>query len=138
MKKNLRLIIGMVVVIVFLLLPWVMMMQTDIKINKSMDNYEIVEAEILDINRGRGDIATATISYVYNGEFCQTNVCYYDREDQGKNLIQIAIDKETGKVNRTGIHFSYGDISKILVIICLVLLIFAKIYDDKKINANQQ
>lgn len=132
MKKNLRMIIGLIVIIAFLMLPWVLMMHIDMKINKNLDDYDIVEAEIIDITRGKGDIANATVSYLYNGKVCQTDVRYYDREDQGKKWIEIAIDKDTGEVNRTGILFSYGGLSKIFVIICLVLLVFAKIYDDKK------
>ncbi len=131
MKKHFGLVIGLLGLIFLLLLPWIFMIESNIKINMNKDDYKIMEADIIEVRVVKSDDVRATISYNYNGMPCYADVTYYDKEDSGKETIQIAINKKTGKVSRMGYSFSYGSISRIFVIICFVLLIFAKIREDK-------
>lgn len=130
-KKHLGIVIGLIGLIILLLLPWIFMIESTIKINMNKDDYEIVEADIIEVRVVKSDDVRAAVGYNYNGMSCYTDVTYYDKEDSGKKTIQIAINKKTGTVSRMGFSFSYGSISKIFVIICLALLIFAKIREDK-------
>lgn len=110
------------------------MIQDNVKFNKDPDNYEMIEADIIEVffKDPRGDTLYATIEYVYNGMSYYDEVHYYDKEDSGKSTIQIAVNKKTGEVYRPGMHLSYAYISRIVVALCCILLIFAKVYEDKK------
>lgn len=128
-EKGLLIMLG--VVIFMILTWWLMQIGTYIKISKNIDDYEIVEATIVEIKVIRANDVRAVVNYNYDGQICYEEVSYYDKYDGGKNSIQIAVDKNTGEIYRTGIPYSYLDISGIFVAICSILLIFAKIHEDK-------
>ncbi|MDE6759668.1 MAG: hypothetical protein K2J90_03195 [Lachnospiraceae bacterium] len=132
-RKLLGMTFGLGVLIIILLLPWIFMIQYNIKISSNEDDYEIIEADIVEINtRYRGDHEIAKINYIHNDKINSTEVTYYNREDNGKDTIQIAVNKKTGEVFRTGILFSYGDISLIFVVVCLVVLMFISMSSYRK------
>lgn len=105
LKKHFGLVIGLLGLIFLLLLPWIFMIESNIKINMNKDDYEIMEADIIEVRVVKSDDVRATISYNYNGMPCYTDVRYYDKEDSGKETIQIAINKKTGKVSRMATLF---------------------------------
>lgn len=128
---------GYITLLVFaiglIVMPWIMDLLVTLNIENNASKYEFVEAEILEAKvRLRSDHMDATIGYMYNGEYCFSEVLYYNMEDDGRDSIQIAINKETGKIYRPGIHFSYRDIAMIFVAICLICLIFVYVADYRK------
>lgn len=133
-KRTLGAVIGLIFMIVFTIYPWIWMIEDNMKINENPDDYEIIEADIIDVLKRtpRGNVLYATIEYDYNGTTCYNEVDYYDKEDDGKGTIQIAVNKKTGEVYRPGMHLSYEYISRIVVALCFILLIFAKVKEDKK------
>lgn len=133
-KRTLGAVIGLIFMIVFTIYPWIWMIEDNMKINENPDDYEIIEADIIDVFRRtpRGNVLYATVEYVGDGAFCYAEVRYYDKEDSGKGTIQIAVNKKTGEVYRPGMHLSYAHISRIVVALCFILLIFAKVKEDKK------
>lgn len=132
-RKLIGMTFGLVVLIMLLSLPWIIMIYYNIKLSSNRGDYEIIEADIVELHtKYRGDHEIAKINYINNGKVSSTEVTYYNREDEGKDTIQIAVNKKTGEVFRTGIHFSYGDISLIFVIVCLVVLIFISMSKYRK------
>ena len=133
-KRTVGAVIGLIFMIVFTIYPWIWMIEYNMKINENPDDYEIIEADIIDVLKRtpRGNVLYATIEYDYNGTTCYNEVDYYDKEDDGKGTIQIAVNKKTGEVYRPGMHLSYAYISRIVVALCFILLIFAKVKEDKK------
>ena len=133
-KRTLGVVIGLIFMIVFTIYPWILMVQDNMKINNNPGDYEIIEADIIEVffRDPSSDTLYATIEYDYNGTICYNEVDYYDKEDDGRGTIQIAVNKKTGEVYRPGMHLSYAYISRIVVAFCFILLIFAKVHEDKK------